>query len=527
MEISSARNRATYSGFTPRFQFLGIILLVATFGHACAQPPAGNPAVPDPVLERFAVSLSAVEALEAFASGDLTSERYVALLLRRIEAYPEINAFVHLDPGQVLAAARDADVQRAAGETLGPLHGLPIAVKDSINTAEMPTTGGTPALAGFQPAANAAVLQILIDAGAIVLGKTNLHELSSGYTTSNVFTGPTRNPYDFDRTPGGSSGGNGAALAARFAPVALGEDTAGSTRVPAALTATMGFRPSSGRYSQAGVVPISSTLDTLGPMARTVEDLALLDAVISGEPQGLEVIALSDLRIGVPEFHFQALLDPEVEKAFGKVLERLEEAGATLVHADIPLVGEDTLTASLVLNLYESVETISAYLLEQATGVTLAQLADQVASPDVKSFLDLALLPFVSEPEYLAVKFGLLPVLQSLYLDYFSGNQVDIVLYPSNITPATLIGQEFVTVQGQNFSVFDAYFRLGHYTPLVGAPTLSLPMGQLPSGLPVGGIDLAGAPGEDRRVLAIGQAVVQVLPRIRPPKNIKPKPLGN
>jgi Asp-tRNA(Asn)/Glu-tRNA(Gln) amidotransferase A subunit family amidase len=138
----------------------------------------------------------------------------------------------------------------------------------------------------------------LLEAGGIVLGKTNLHELSAGYTTTNLFTGATRNPYDLDRVPGGSSGGNGAAIAASLAPVALGEDTAGSVRVPAALTGIYGFRPTSGRYPGDGVVPLSPTLDTLGPMARSVDDIVLLDAVITGDHTALDRISLRDLRIG-------------------------------------------------------------------------------------------------------------------------------------------------------------------------------------------------------------------------------------
>src|SRR4029434_5472373 len=194
----------------------------------------------------------------------------------------------------------------------------------------MPTTAGTPALEGFIPASSAPVVQILTEAGAIVLGKTNLHELSAGYTTNNAFTGPTRNPYDTERVPGGSSGGNSAALAGRSAPLALGDDTTGSTRIPAALTGTTGFRPSTGRYSSAGVVPLASTLDTLGPMARNVRDLALVDAVITGDPIELETVSLQGLRIGVPWPHFHDLLDPVVEQAFLRALARLEHAGETL-----------------------------------------------------------------------------------------------------------------------------------------------------------------------------------------------------
>ena len=499
------------------------LLMVSSY-PAAPSLAAHSGRLPQHITERVAISLTAAEALDALESGRMTSEQYVDILLRRIAEHPQVNAFVHVDPDQVRAAARLSDQQRTAGVSLGPLHGLPIVIKDSINTAEMPTTGGTPALDGFRPAQNAAVVQTLLDAGAIILGKTNLHELSSGYTTNNAFTGPTRNPYDFDRIPGGSSGGNGAALAARFTALAIGEDTAGSVRVPAALTGTLGFRPTSGRYSQVGVVPLSSTLDTIGPMARTVQDLALVDAIITGTPIGLESVSLKGIRIGVPRAYFWELLDPSVEHALNRVLRRLKSSGAILVQADIPDVGDLTQQASQALILFEWVRDLGNYLEDQGTGLSVSDVAAEVASPDVAFGLSLALSGVITEQDYLAVLDGLVPLLQQTYQSYLLSNDLDVVLYPTTPLPAPLIGEEIVTIDGVEFDVLEAYFRFPHYTPVIGAPTLSLPIGQDPRGLPLGGIDIAGAPGDDRKVLAIGQALAKVLPRIRPPRTIKPLP---
>lgn len=511
------------------FMIVSIVLTLATVTMVRADPPAGifhNESVPDEILEKFAVSLSASEALAALEAGDFTSEQFVGLLLRRIENHPQVNAFIHLDPAQALAAAQTTDEARAMGINLGPLHGLPVIIKDSINTDSMPTTGGTPALDGFQLSENAPVVQALLDAGAVVLGKTNLHELSVGYTTTNFFYGATRNPYDFSRIPGGSSGGNGAALAARFAPLAVGEDSAGSTRVPAALTGTMGFRPSTGRYPSEGIVPLAPTLDTPGPMGRTVDDLALADSVITGDFTPLQNVALDGLRIGIPLAHFRDLLDPSVEMAFNRLLDRLGEQGAILVEADIPLVGETTMQAAQVLILYEVVPALTEYLAEYGAGTTVLDIAAMVASPDVAFLIGLALAGVVSEADYLAVLNGLLPVLQFMYFDYFASNDLDLLLYPTVPIAAPEVGQQTVQLGGLEIDVVAAYFGHGHFTPLVGAPTLSLPLGQLPGGLPVGGIDIAGLPGEDRRVLAIGQAMTKVLPNIRPPMAITPRPLG-
>ena len=237
-----------------------------------------------------------------------------------------------LDSAGAMAAARRIDAMRDSGNTLPRLAGLPIVVKDNINTANLPTTGGTAALRGVQPKSNAPSLQKLLDAGAIVIGKSNLHELAFGITSTNLtpFAGAVKNPYDRTRIPGGSSGGTAAAIAARIVPAGLGTDTGGSTRVPAALCGIVGLRPSVGnggaqrRYTDTNaVVPISHTRDTVGPMARTVADVALLDAVITGSPLATAV-PLRGLRIGVPA-SFWAGMDSQLAAVVIKAEARLGE----------------------------------------------------------------------------------------------------------------------------------------------------------------------------------------------------------
>jgi mandelamide amidase len=167
--------------------------------------------------------------------GEVTAERFASALLARCKAAESLNAFITLQPERVLESARAADKRRLSGARLGALHGLPIPIKDSVNTKDMPTTGGTPALRHFQPTVDAPLITRLRDAGAIVLGKTNLHEISMGYTSANLSSGAVHNPYDVSRIPGGSSGGSAAAVSARLAPLSVAEDTAGSIRVPAAM----------------------------------------------------------------------------------------------------------------------------------------------------------------------------------------------------------------------------------------------------------------------------------------------------
>ncbi|HXV59507.1 MAG TPA: amidase family protein, partial [Vicinamibacteria bacterium] len=243
--------------------------------------------------------LSATEAVKAMREGELRAEDYASALLQRCEAGQHLNAFITLEPGHVLEAARAADRKRDSGAVLGPLHGLPIPIKDSVNTKDFPTTAGTSALRNFRPREDAPIVRTLVEAGAIVLGKTSIHELSFGWTSNNLAFGAVRNPYDTTRIPGGSTGGTAAAVAARMAPLGVAEDTEGSIRVPAALCGICGFRPTTGRYPSQGVVPITPLFDQVGPHARTVRDCILFDTVVTGETAHLEVANLAGARLAL------------------------------------------------------------------------------------------------------------------------------------------------------------------------------------------------------------------------------------
>src|ERR1700722_1414231 len=276
-------------------------------------------------------NLSAVEAVARMSQGALPAERYAEALLARCRAAKALNAFITLEPDRVLEDARSRDRERAAGAKPGPLFGLPIPVKDSVNTRNYPTTGGTPALRHFRPKEDAPVVAALRGAGAIVLGKTNLHELSFGWTSNNLAFGAVRNPYDLTRIPGGSSGGTAAAIAARLAPLGVAEDTEGSIRVPAAFCGIAGFRPTTGRYSTRACVPISPLFDQVGPHARNVADLALFDSVAASDGSPLQAPSLQGLRLGVVRDYWFVGLDPEVERVTDRALEQLRSAGVEIV----------------------------------------------------------------------------------------------------------------------------------------------------------------------------------------------------
>lgn len=266
-------------------------------------------------------------------------------------------------------------------------------------------------------------------------------------------------------------------------------------------------------------------LDTLGPMARDVRDLALADSVITGQSDELEPVAVSELRLGVPKAFFREFLDCSVEWHFYRVVRRLERAGATLVPADIPGAGESSLNAFLVLPFFEAPMELTRFLDENDIGITFEELVGMIASPAVAALVEAALEAGITEDKYNQVINEVLPQLRGAYQQYLAVNELDAVIYPTTILLAAEIGQDqFVEVNGVEVATFDAYQRNAHYTPMVGAPTVTVPIGQTREQLPAGGMDIAGAPGDDRRVLAVAHAISQIVPRIRAPREVCPLP---
>ncbi|MBE7188580.1 amidase, partial [Jatrophihabitans endophyticus] len=226
---------------------------------------------------------SAAEVAALVASGEVSAVEVAQAHLDRIAAVdPDVHAFLHIDTDGALAAARAVDDRRSAGEALGPLAGVPLAMKDVVVTQGVPTTAGSKILEGWTPPYDATIARRIKDAGIVMLGKTNMDEFAMGSSTENSAYGPTRNPWDLTRIPGGSGGGSSAALAAFEAPLAIGTDTGGSIRQPAAVTGTVGAKPTYGGVSRYGLVALASSLDQAGPCARTVLDAALLHEVIGG-----------------------------------------------------------------------------------------------------------------------------------------------------------------------------------------------------------------------------------------------------
>jgi mandelamide amidase len=470
-------------------------------------------------------TLTASEAAARICSGSLSSEALVQAYLVRARERPELNAFITLDEAGAMLAARAADARGAAGRPCLPLQGVPIVVKDNIQARGLPASAGTPALRNFVPAADAPVLQRLRDAGAVLLGKTNMHELAFGISGFNAAfnTGPApgvRNAYDATRMAGGSSSGTAAALGARMAPAGLGTDTGGSVRIPCALNGCASLRPTMGRYSQDGIAPISHTRDTAGPMAVSMNDVELLDRVITGAP----AVAPADLRtvrLGVVA-DFLANMDSDTRGAYEAALSRLRSAGVTVVDAAMPRLAETNGAVAFPVALYEAYDDMAAYLARYDTGVTLAQLAAGISSPDVKGTYDALVLPrklpgpsglVDAAPVYEAAMKVHRPALVRLYAETFAGQRLDALVFPT--VPRTALLADADASSLENFILFIQNTDPGSNA---GVPGIQLPIGfGAASRLPVG-LELDGPAGSDRRLLAIGMALEALLGRLPAPR---------
>lgn len=295
-------------------------------------------------------NLTATQVVAGIAERKFNAQEVAKAFLERTERLKNLNIYVHLDPETVLAQARDVDRRLAAGENVGPLAGLPVAIKDLMCVQGEPTTCGSRMLANFKPPYNATVIEKLKAAGAVLYGKANMDEFAMGSSTENSCYGPSLNPWDPTRIPGGSSGGSAAAVAAMTAPVSLGSDTGGSIRQPAALCGLVGLKPTYGRVSRYGLIAFASSLDQIGPFTWDVTDMALLMQVISGgDPKDATSIpgavpAYSQevekrperLRIGVVKEFFGEGLDNEVATAVQKAIEVYTKLGAEIKEVSLP-----------------------------------------------------------------------------------------------------------------------------------------------------------------------------------------------
>ncbi len=475
----------------------------------------------DSAAQPLLSDLTIGEAMTAFRDGVLSSTELVHACLERAEEGRELNVYVTLNGDGALAEAKAADAARRAGRPLKPLAGIPIVVKDNIHAAGLPCTAGTPAFADFVPAGDAPTLQKLRAAGAIVLGKTNMHELAFGATGYNgaYNTGSrpgVRNAYDSERIAGGSSSGSAVALGARMALAALGTDTGGSMRIPCALNGCASLRPSAGRYSSEGVIPIARSRDTVGPMALCMADVALLDGLISDE-HALPPVTLGNLRLGIAD-EFWSNLDADTREVAEAALAKLRDHGVTLVEISAAGLLELNQPVGFPVVIGEALESMRAYLRDEGPDVAIEDMAAQIHSPDVRAIYADWVLPGKMPsaeglvdvaPVYAAAQNGGRQALRERYQDLFDLHRLDALVFPTTTIVAPLANE------GVNLpACFERLIRNTEPAASAGLPGIQIPIGLgSHSHLPVG-LELDALVGSDRRLLAIGIVLEAIFGRI-------------
>lgn len=464
---------------------LAATALAGSSARAAAASDGGDPTL-----------LTITEASRRIAARELTSVDLTRAYLARIERLnPRVNAYITVTGEQALAQARALDAETAAGRSRGALHGIPIALKDNIDTAGVPTTAASAVYADRVPAEDAPVVQKLRDAGAVFLGKLNMHEFAYGGTCVISHYGPVHNPWNLDYTPGGSSGGSAAAVAARMCAAALGTDTAASIRFPAACCGVVGLKATHGLASIRGIVPLSEMHDHVGPIARSVADAALVMSAIAGYdpldpvsiradiPRMPESIGadVRSLRIGVPREPFFQSLDPGFDAALRAALDVLR--GLTRNMADVVLPGVDSYT---VLSA-ETFQYHAALLADPAKRA----LYDPVTRERIMGGAN------IPSAQYIESRRRMILARNGVGRHF---EQVDVLVTPTSMAPPVAIAPALANPPAEpgmirNTLPFNVY----------GIPTISVPCGVTRAGLPIG-LQISGPPLGEARVLALAHA---------------------
>ncbi len=481
----------------------------------------------------------------AFASGSLTSEKLVEMCLARIRAYdhqgPGLNAVMALNP-KAIETARSLDAERKAKGPRSPLHGIPVVLKDNYNTSDMPTTGGSVLLEGWIPPADAFVVKRLRDAGAIILAKVNMSEFASAGAYSSL-GGQSKNPHDLLRTPSGSSGGVGVAVAAAYAPIGLGTDTGGSIRGPSTANGIAGLKPTHGLLSRDGIIPLALSFDTGGPMTRNVYDVAAVLGVMTGidsaDPatrksegkfktdytKDLDADALKGARIGIARDFMGA--DPDVDWVIDSSLRAMRRAGATVVDVHFPKWLIDSKGEWYNAIRYpEFVAQIKDYL--AATGPSYPKNIDDLIErasrftaprPDGARPNPSRWSLFKREAEsgslddygYTSVRDHALPLMREVVEGIFAAQKLDAIVYPTSPRRPGLISAPPDVPGGPRESP-------SNIANLTGFPDLIVPAGSTGDKLPVG-ISFFGPAFSEPKLLSLGYSFEQSTKARRRPVN--------
>lgn len=422
--------------------------------------------------------------------------------LARLAAIAPLNAMVHVDADLARRTAACVDARIAQGDVL-PLAGVPFVIKDNLDTVAMPTLGASPAVNGYRAAEDALAVRRLLDAGAVPLGKANMHELAFGITSGNRHFGAVGNPHDPRRIAGGSSGGTAAAVAAGI-PFGLGTDTGGSVRIPAAFCGVYGLRPSAQRYSPHGVLSLSPTRDTVGPIGHDIDDLLLLDAVLTRDDSLAAAPEWPRLRIGVPGAPYFDALDPGVAACIERALASFAAAGATLVPLPAMPLHEANEACSFPIVAFEANRYWRNFAAERL-GIPFDVFVERIASDDVRDIFR----SFVAAPVEAGAYAEGIACRQRLvrwYDDAF-GMPVDCIAMPTVPGEPPALDEVASMTAAQGGALFERVVRQTSPATLAGVPSVSIPAGRsAQTGLPVG-LMLEGPWGSDRRLLAIARRI--------------------
>ena len=428
----------------------------------------------------------------ALEARQVTSESVTATCLQRIaERNPSINAFITVLADQALEQAREADREIGAGRYRGPLHGVPISLKDLLDLEGVATTAASRVRDGYVAPRDAAAVATLRSAGAVFVGKTNLHEFAFGTTNEDSAFGPVRHPLDPNRSPGGSSGGSAAAVLDGMSYASIGTDTGGSVRIPSAACGLVGLKPALGEISIDGVVPFSTTMDHVGPLCRSVDDVSLVYNVLRGDaPRALQRRDPRGLRVGVLRGYFTALLDPQVASTFDAACVRLSDAGVQLEHVDIVHAGD---IAPIYLHIV--LAEAAAYHAK-----TLDSRPDDY-TPNVRIRLEMG--RYVMAEDYVRALRGREVLTQEVDAA-LTGR--DALLLPSLAVPATRLGATTVRIGTVEEPVRNVMLRLTQLFNITGHPAISVPCGKTIEGLPVGA-QLVGGRRQTHQLLDVAASL--------------------
>jgi aspartyl-tRNA(Asn)/glutamyl-tRNA(Gln) amidotransferase subunit A len=446
-----------------------------------------------------------LEAAAALRRREISSAELTAAALQRVERLnPSTNAIQIVMAEAARQRAKQADEELARGEGRGPLHGIPIAVKDLFRTKGVRTTCGSKLFEDYVPDYDAAAVERLLAGGAVLVGKTGMHELAYGITSSNPHFGAIRNPWDRDRIPGGSSGGSGAAVAAGMVSMAMGSDTGGSIRIPAAFCGVVGLKPTYGRVSRYGAMPLAFSLDHMGPLTRSVRDAGAVLNVIAGFDPRDETSSrrpvenyvpdlqpsLRGVRIGLPENFYFDRLDPEVDAAVRAACAAAESRGAEIVLLRVPDIAAINTVARVIL-LAEASALLEPHLEHRDLfGADVLSLLDQGRLLPATDYINAQRLRRAFEREFAGL-----------------WSRADCLFTPTTPITAPRIGETAVAAGGENEDVRLAATRLVRAINPLGLPAVSIPCGASRRGLPIG-LQIVGQPFAEALILRIAQALL-------------------